>query len=93
VIDLNNKDSLQNAKIWLELARRNVMKKLDRDEESDNRQMRPQHFLGVLIGNKTDAEGRMISPKGAQEFATENNLAYFECSAVSTFFSYYYLNK
>lgn len=48
-----------------------------------------QYFLfkfceGVLIGNKTDLEGRRkISAQDAKRFAEENGLAYFECSAVS----------
>lgn len=44
-----------------------------------------QSFLGVLIGSKTDLKDqRVISPKAAQDFASQHGLQYFECSAVST---------
>lgn len=44
-----------------------------------------QPFLGVLIGSKTDLKDqRVISPKAAQDFASQHGLQYFECSAVSS---------
>ncbi|KAK2177131.1 hypothetical protein NP493_618g01110 [Ridgeia piscesae] len=37
---------------------------------------------GVLVGNKTDLEGRrVISEQTARQFAEANSLEYFECSA------------
>lgn len=40
-------------------------------------------ILGVLIGSKTDLKDqRVISPKAAQDFASEHGLQYYECSAV-----------
>ena len=48
------------------------------------RQLKPQNFPIVLIGNKSDLESkRQIQNEIAQNFATENNIRFFEVSSLT----------
>ena len=66
VYDTTNRESYDNVKIWLEEARRLV--------SGD------PNF--ILIGNKSDlSEKRKVSKEEAEEFATDNGIAFIETSA------------
>ncbi|XP_068105863.1 ras-related protein Rab-7a-like [Hyperolius riggenbachi] len=41
----------------------------------------PESFPFVIIGNKTDLEGRQVSPRQAQEWCKTHNAEYYETSA------------
>jgi Ras-related protein Rab-1A len=66
VYDTTNRESYDNVKIWLEEAHRLV--------SGD------PNF--ILIGNKSDlSEKRKVSKEEAEEFATDNSIAFIETSA------------
>ncbi|KAF0717324.1 Aste57867_2355 [Aphanomyces stellatus] len=69
VFDVNSKESFKSCTKWYQ----------------DVANPAPNHQLpGVLVGNKSDnKEGNRdaISQKEAEDFAEQNNLKYFECSA------------
>ncbi|CAG7827704.1 unnamed protein product [Allacma fusca] len=68
VMDVSNPTSLDNSKIWLELVKGCLDPKME--------------MLGILIGNKIDVgEDRAVATKNAEEFASANNLHYFEVTA------------
>ena len=70
VYDITNKTSFRNCTKWLERARA---------------QKPEQPFPGVLLGNRKDLSTRReVSEREGQDLANENDLAFFECSAVST---------
>jgi GTPase SAR1 family protein len=68
VMDVSNSATLDNCKMWLELVKGCLDPKAE--------------MLGILLGNKTDVgEDRAVATKKAQEFASDNNLHYFEVTA------------
>ncbi|XP_065901856.1 intraflagellar transport protein 27 homolog isoform X2 [Dysidea avara] len=68
VYDITNKTSFRNCTKWLERARA---------------QKPEQPFPVVLLGNRKDLSTRReVSEKEGQELANENDLAFFECSAL-----------
>lgn len=98
VIDLTSSTALESATGWLSLAKECLVKQQSTskskripDDSGDHRRstgagVGTDHspILGVLIGTKSDLkEQRVISPKSAQDFASQQGLQYFECSAVS----------
>ena len=69
VYDVTNKSSFTNCTKWLERARA---------------QKPEQPFPGVLLGNRSDLTNRReVSEREGQQLANQNELAFFECSAVS----------
>ncbi|XP_070580723.1 intraflagellar transport protein 27 homolog [Ptychodera flava] len=66
VFDVTNETSFKSCQKWLE----RVKTKTNQD------------LPGVLVGNKTDlGPRRVVSPAAARDFAAQNGLQYFECSA------------
>ena len=71
VYDVTNKSSFANCTKWLERARA---------------QKPEQPFPGVLLGNRSDLTNRReVSEREGQQLASQNELAFFECSAVSCY--------
>ena len=69
VYDVTSKSSFTNCAKWLERARA---------------QKPEQPFPGVLLGNRSDLTNRReVSEREGQQLANQNELAFFECSAVS----------
>ena len=74
VYDVTNKSSFTNCTKWLERARA---------------QKPEQPFPGVLLGNRSDLTNRReVSEREGQQLANQNELAFFECSAVSNCVSF-----
>ena len=49
-----------------------------------NRNVYPENCRKILIGNKSDKEGlRQVDYEIAKKFATDNDMKYFECSALN----------
>ncbi|KAJ3125375.1 Intraflagellar transport protein 27 [Nowakowskiella sp. JEL0407] len=69
VFDVTNLDSFKNLPKWLQ-----IIKKVNPGKQDH----------GVLIGNKID-QGfrRAVTTEQAEEFAKNNSLTYFECSAAN----------
>ena len=68
VYDITNRKSFQSIKSWLETCR----------------DMCSKNVLIVLIGNKSDLDGkRVITKDEGFKFAQENNLKFFETSALN----------
>jgi len=68
MFDITNKDSFLNVYRWL----------------SEIREQGSTYVSIVLVGNKTDLAGkRMVKSEEAKEFADNQNLKYFETSALS----------
>ncbi|XP_077979426.1 intraflagellar transport protein 27 homolog [Glandiceps talaboti] len=66
VFDVTNETSFKSCQKWLERVKTKTN----------------QELPGVLVGNKTDLGARRaVDPGAAREFALQNNLEYFECSA------------
>ena len=43
-----------------------------------------EHLCQILVGNKCDKEGlRQVDYEIAKKFATDNDMKYFECSALN----------
>ncbi len=69
VYDVTNKESFTSCSKWLEFVRRHLTDKI---------------MPGILIANKIDLEDRAQVKQGlGLEFAQNNGLQFFECSAVS----------
>ncbi|KAJ3069173.1 Intraflagellar transport protein 27 [Podochytrium sp. JEL0797] len=69
VYDVTNPDSFAGVGRWLQIAKRSRLSKATH---------------GVLVANKVDLDSRrVISAEQGEEFAKENKLVYFECSAAN----------
>ena len=69
VYDVTKKSSFNNCTKWLERARA---------------QRPEQPFLGVLLANRSYLKTqREISEREGQQLANQNELAFFECYAIS----------
>ncbi|KAH0794614.1 rab11 protein [Histomonas meleagridis] len=67
VFDVSNKESFESLPTWLEMVK----------DESPN-------YVTFLVGNKIDIEeDRTIPEEMIKEFATKNDLRFFECSALT----------
>ena len=71
VYDVTNKSLFANCTKWLERARA----------------QKPEQLLpGVLLGNKSDLTNwREVSEREGQQLASQNELAFLECSTVSCY--------
>ena len=68
VFDITDKKTFQNVASWLQ----------------ECKDMCYKNILIYLIGNKTDLEDkRQVSKEDAKKFSEENNLAYYETSALN----------
>lgn len=68
VFDVTNRESFTNVSNWTD----------------DAAKLSPANAVRVLIGNKTDLQAqRAVSTAEAQDFADQNELKYFETSALS----------
>ena len=67
VFDITAKASFDECDYWLNEIKTNA----------------PSDIIRILIGNKTDLQGRQVSLEQAQKFAEFHGLKYFECSAFS----------
>ena len=66
VFDVTNENSFNSIKNWLKMSEENNTKE----------------FIKILIGNKTDLEGRSIEKEDMEKFKTENRMTeLFEISA------------
>ena len=67
VYDITNKKSFENVTSWL----------------NECKEMCSKDILIILIGNKTDLEGkRVVTQKEGKDLAEENNLFFYETSAL-----------
>ena len=68
VYDITSEESFQHIQQWIK----------------DCKDLAPKTVLLVLIGNKTDLEeGRVIQKERGEELANENNMLFFETSALN----------